>query len=48
MKLSTTCSKNEQKLDSKNTTEFYTKWTKTTWRTFEETKMMLKQDGEGW
>jgi len=33
-----------QQQDGINNAEFYTKWTKTTWKTFEETKMMLKQD----
>jgi len=34
--LTTTCNKNEQQQDAKNNAELYTKWTKTTWKIFEE------------
>jgi len=35
--LATTCNKNEQQQDAKNNAELQTKWTKTTWKTFEGT-----------
>jgi hypothetical protein len=37
MKLATTSNKNEQQEDAKNIAELWTKWTKTTWKTFEKT-----------
>ena len=37
IKLAATCNKNEQQQGAKNNAELYTKWTKTTWKTFEET-----------
>ena len=37
IKLVTTRNKNEQQQDAKNNVELQTKWTKTTWKTFEET-----------
>jgi len=37
MKLATTCNKNEQQQGAKNNAELWTKWTKTTWKTFQET-----------
>ena len=36
-KLVTTCNKNEQQRDAKNHAELQTKWTKMTWKAFEET-----------
>jgi phosphoribosylaminoimidazole-succinocarboxamide synthase len=36
-KLSTTCNKSGQQQDYHNNAELYAKWTKTTWKTFEET-----------
>ena len=36
IKLATTCNKNGRQ-DAKNNAELQTKWTKTTWKTFEET-----------
>jgi len=35
--LATTCGKNEQQQDGKNSSELQTEWTKTTWKTFEKT-----------
>jgi hypothetical protein len=35
--LATTCNTNEQQQDDKNNAELYTEWTKTSWKTFEET-----------
>jgi len=37
LKLSTPCNKNEQQQDAKNKAELWTKLTKTTWKTFENT-----------
>jgi len=37
VKLTATYSKNEQQQDAKNNAELETKWTKTTWKTPEET-----------
>jgi hypothetical protein len=37
IKLATTCNKNEQQQNAKNNTDVWTKWTKTTWKTFEDT-----------
>jgi hypothetical protein len=36
IELATTCNKNEQQQNDKNKSELWTKWTKTTWKTFEE------------
>jgi hypothetical protein len=36
IKLATTQNKNEEQQDAQNNTELYTKWTKTTWKSFEE------------
>ena len=35
--VNTTCNKNEQQQDAKNNAELYSKWTRTSWKTFEET-----------
>ena len=37
IKVATTCNKNEQQQDATSNAELQTKWTKTTWNTFEET-----------
>jgi len=37
IKMAMTCSKNEQKQDAKSNAELQAKWTKTTWKIFEET-----------
>jgi len=35
--LATTCNKNKQQKDARNNVEFWTKWKKTTWKSFEGT-----------
>jgi hypothetical protein len=35
--MATTCNRNEKQQDVKNISEIQTEWTKTTWKTFEET-----------
>jgi hypothetical protein len=35
--MATTCNRNEQQQDAKNNVELQTEWTKTTWKTFEQT-----------
>jgi hypothetical protein len=37
IRLATTRKKNEQQQDAKNNSELQTKWTKTTWKTIEQT-----------
>ena len=37
IELASKCKRNEQQHDAKNGAELQTKWTKTTWKTFQET-----------
>jgi hypothetical protein len=37
IKLATTCNRNEQQEDAKNSAQLYVKWKKMTWKMFQET-----------
>jgi hypothetical protein len=37
IKVAVTCNKNVQQQGTENNSELYTRWTKTTWKNFEET-----------
>ena len=47
--MATTCNKNEQQQDAKNNAEMQAEWTKTTWKTFEETvRLCRNRSVEAW